>query len=189
MAWNVVWRGTAALLLALPALVGCEAAREIDAAMRRVDVLDRIFEPRPEPAPQLVLQVAPTQPVPWPTPPQGLAKDPLPAPATIEATTVQPGTIEPTSVAPSASIETAALPPVPAAETQTRVDPAVRRASLIRDNPWLTQFWSELNRNEQGRVTRAMQRSGMVVGTGPIPEMWDRMGLTDRVRLVFGQGG
>ena len=181
MAWDVALRGAFVLALVLPAIAGCDAAREIDASMRRIDVLDRIFEPTPEPAPQLVLQVVPAQqPPPRPVPSPGLAKDPEPAPGNIERRA-----LEPAAVAPPASIETAALPPV---EAQARPDPAVRRAALIRDNPWLTQFWSELSPGEQARVTRAMQRSGTVVGTGPIPSSWDRMGLADRVRLVFGDG-
>ena len=157
MAWNSASRAALGLVLLLPVLAACEAAQQIDAAMRRVDVLDRIFAPEPPaPSPQVVLQPAPV---------------------------AQP---EPPPAAPAPSQDRAPVPPEP--EPPARVDPAVRRAALIRDNPWLAQFWAELNRAEQARVTRAMRRSGTVVGEGAIPSAWDRMGLTERVRLVYGNG-
>jgi len=174
MAWNSASRAALGLVLLLPVLAACEAAQQIDAAMRRVDVLDRIFAPEPPaPSPQVVLQPAPVaQPEPPPAAPEpGLAKEPEPPPETLPETLHAAAPVSP-----------------PEPEPPARVDPAVRRAALIRDNPWLAQFWAELNRAEQARVTRALRRSGTVVGEGAIPSAWDRMGLAERVRLVYGNG-
>jgi hypothetical protein len=169
MAWNSASRGAVALVLLLPALAGCQAVHDIDAAMRRVDVLDRVFAPEAPspPPPRVVVRSAPAvRPVPAAAEPE-YPKEPEPLPETLEA------------VAP--------VPPQQP-EAAARVDPGVRRAALIRENPWLTQFWSELDPAEQARVTRAMRRAGRVVGNGAVPPAWDRMGLGERVQLVYGDG-
>jgi hypothetical protein len=58
-------------------------------------------------------------------------------------------------------------------------DPAVRRAALLRQNPWLSRFWSELTPAQQQRVARRL--------TGEdASSRWDRLGLADRVTLLFG---
>jgi hypothetical protein len=59
-------------------------------------------------------------------------------------------------------------------------DPAVRRAALLRQNPWLSRFWSELTQPQQARVARR-------VTEGDPAAAWDRMGLAERVRLIYGE--
>jgi hypothetical protein len=54
---------------------------------------------------------------------------------------------------------------------------------LLRDFPWISGFWAELGASEQARVGRAFARRGMRDG---IEAEWDRMGLPDRVLLLFG---
>lgn len=109
--------------------------------------------------------------VPIPTP--GLAEEP-PLAARPEPTTgLPPGWYVPD---PPAAPET---PP----EAVAQLDPAARIAMLLRHNPWITRFWSELTPAEQGRVTRALARRGT---PGPAPAAWDPMGLADRVALLFG---
>jgi hypothetical protein len=73
--------------------------------------------------------------------------------------------------------------PEAAAELPVVLDPVTRMAVLLRQNPWLTRFWSELTPVEQSRVTRALARRG---APGPAPNSWDPMGLADRVELLFG---
>jgi pyruvate/2-oxoglutarate dehydrogenase complex dihydrolipoamide acyltransferase (E2) component len=169
-AWPVL-----ALLLILP---GCGAVRSAEESLRRIDILDRVFEPSrfrtpsppppAPPAPIITAEALPqagsletgsdTGPSPWVDPPAVPEAPPAAAPAAARA-------VEPAPDRP---------PP----------DPAVRRAALLRQYPWLAQFWGALGTAEQGRVSRAMRRAGSPAGEDA--ERWDRMGLADRVRLVFG---
>ncbi|MGG5819739.1 hypothetical protein [Falsiroseomonas sp. HW251] len=154
-------------LLLLPALMGCSTIGEIDAAMRRVDVLDRVFGAPPPPPPP-----APAPP-PDPGPPKAAEAEPLTEPMNVPTVDVEPA---PAVVAPA---------PAVAAQAPAAADPARRRAALIRDYPWLTRFWAELNAEQQGRVRRALARRG--VSSDPAG-LWDPLGLNERVRLVFGEG-
>ena len=77
---------------------------------------------------------------------------------------------------PPAAPEVSAAQPLP-------LDPAARSAALLRQNPWIARFWSELTPVEQSRVTRALARRG---AAGPVPAAWDPMGLADRLELLFG---
>jgi len=164
-------RRLAALALLLAPLAACQTARDIDAAMRRVDILDRVFEPR-RAAPQPSVVVAAPAAV-QPQVQDGLPKEPEPAAVqTIEvAEPAPPAVAEEPPVQPAA----ASPPPPPAAP----VDPAVRRAALIRQNPWVTRFWGELTSDQRGRVGRRLP--------GDAASAWDRMGLAERVRLLFGE--
>ncbi len=180
MAWNRRrWRG--AVLLLLPALAACETVGNIDAAMRRVDVLDRFFGevPAPEPAPR---------PVAAPRRPQ------------VAAQVQAPREPEPEAVAPALPIvppELPKSPPPPSApEEQVAtagrpappVDPAARRAALLRQNPWIAGFWGQLSTSQKGWATRRMQRGGATLDADSVAAAWDRMGLAERVTLLFGDG-
>ncbi|WP_203073166.1 hypothetical protein [Falsiroseomonas ponticola] len=142
-------RWTLVLLALLPA---CEAAQGVDERLRRIDLLDRVFEPqrfRPSPAP------APTPP---PEPP------PAPEP---EPVAIRPPEAEPAPWFPEPE-------PIPAPA------PAIRTQALLRQQPWLARFWSELTPAQQARVARRLP--------GDSAARWDGMGLTDRVALLFGTG-
>ncbi len=129
-------------LVILALLPACEAAQGIDARLRRIDLLDRVFEParfRPVPAPE-----------------------PVPEPVAIPAP-------DPAPWFPEVEPE-----PVRAA------DPALRTQALLRQQPWVTRFWSELTTAQQARVGRRLP--------GDSAARWDGMGLADRVALLFGTG-
>jgi hypothetical protein len=150
-------------LLLLPCLTGCTTIGDIDAAMRRVDVLDRIFGASPPPAPPVQTAAPPPEPAPF-VEPTALPKDPLPLP-----------------------IEQAELPepPVPQAAP---LAPAARRAALLRQNPWIAGFWGQLTPAQRAWATRRMQRGGATLSADSVAVAWDRMGLAERVRLLFGEG-
>jgi outer membrane biosynthesis protein TonB len=137
-------------------LTGCQVAQNVDAALRRVDVLDRVFEPgrfrTPPPPPEA------------PPEPETLAKAPGPEPEPVQA-----------EAAP-----VTAPAPEPAPEPVQAAAPSA--ATLLRRNPWLSRFWGELTPAQQARVARRMPG-------GASPEAWDRMGLGERVRLVYGVEG
>jgi hypothetical protein len=167
-----------AAVLLLPVLGACQMVSDIDSAMRRVDVLDRVFGSAPAPTqpagPEIVVQPqpAPQEPA-WRTaepaepaemysqiPPE-IPKDPRPP-----------------------TLEAATAAPAPAAAT----DPATRRAALLRQNPWITGFWGQLSTSQKGWVTRRMQRGGATLASDSVAVAWDRMGLAERVQLLFGDG-
>jgi hypothetical protein len=156
----------AVALLLLLALPGCQAAQDLDAALRRVDVLDRVFEPGRfrSPPPQAV---PPAEPEPEPEP---VAKAPEaePLPAAAPADLAMPEVAPVTEPAPAAE-----APPQPVQAAPPSA------ATLLRRNPWLSRFWGELTPAQQARVARRMPG-------GASPEAWDRMGLGERVRLVYG---
>ena len=111
-------------------------------------------------------------------PPRLAAPLPPPEPIPVAAPVIEPGVLPPgwyVPDPPAAPEEPVAPPPAP--------DPEARLASLLRQNPWLVRFWSELTPAEQSRVTRALSRGGQA---GPAPAAWDPMGLRDRVELMFG---
>ena len=114
-----------------------------------------------------------TAPRPLPLPP------PPPPPIPVAAPVIEPGGLPPGWYVPDPPAE----PEEPAAPPAVPPDPTVRLTSLLRQNPWLARFWSELTPAEQTRVTRALARGGRA---GAAPATWDPMGLQDRVELVFG---
>jgi hypothetical protein len=157
-------------------LTGCGP---VDEAMRRVDVLDRVFEPsRFRTPPADAPTDAPTN-APLAGPLGGPPKDPVvvaaPAPEPEASPVLQPSA-EDALVGESAA--------APAAEP-VQVDPAARAAFLVRQNPWISRFWSELGPAEQARVNRAFARRG---ATEAPAAAWDPMGLQERVELLFGRG-
>jgi hypothetical protein len=162
--FRLMMRGLAWLGMVL-ALGGCG----VDAAMRRVDTLDRVFEPERFAAPGPV-----GGPPKDPTP---VAAVPVPEAFVPEPVMPEPGVLPPGWYVPDppAAPEEPASPPDPS--------PAQRTAALLRQNPWIARFWSELTPAEQGRVTRALARRGPATAA---PAAWDPMGLQDRVELLFG---
>jgi hypothetical protein len=64
-------------------------------------------------------------------------------------------------------------------------DPELRAKALVRQFPWITRFWAELRGEERARAERAFRRQGRSEG---FDEAWDRMGLQERVLLLFGPG-
>ncbi|HEV7268843.1 MAG TPA: hypothetical protein VGN83_28645 [Falsiroseomonas sp.] len=168
----------AALLVVLP---GCEAVREVDEAMRRVDVLDRLFEPNrfPPLAPAPPLPSLPPQPAPA-LPPANFATDPAANPAILA---------EPLPSLPPAEPASATGREAPAATAEMApADPALRTAALVRSNPWLTHFWSALSGAQQDRIARRLQAGRAPMLRTEVATAWDRMGLGERVRLVYGDG-
>ncbi len=170
----------AALLLGV--MVG--GCAEMDQAMRRADFLDRVFEPggeRTADAPAVAQPAGPTkEPLPVETGAEvaadgGVAAGGAPAPGELP-----PGWYVPDPPAAPEEPAVAQAAPPPAAAP---VSPAVRTAALLRQNPWISRFWSELTAAEQGRVLRALARRGT---PGPAPAAGDPMGLADRVTLLFG---
>jgi hypothetical protein len=161
-------------LCALLAALLLPACSTIDERLRRIDVLDRVFEPsrfRQPPPPQAVqvMPQLPADPVPAPGAPPVWA-EPVPQPAPVIRTPEPPPII---------------AEPIPDPEPpRPQVDPEVRRNALIRQNPWLARFWGELTPAQQGRVSRAIIRSGRPQSEAA--PSWDRMGLAERTSLVFG---
>lgn len=152
----------AILSLAVPLLAACQVASSVDERLRRIDALDRIFGPEPLP----------------PAPP--VAPPPVEAPpAAVVVPVAEPGPwFEPVGPAPEPA-------PSPAP------DPALRTQFLLRQEPWLSSFWSGLTPPQQQRVERSLRRTEagrQATGEG-FPALWDGMGLSDRVILVFGPGG
>jgi hypothetical protein len=76
----------------------------------------------------------------------------------------------------------AALPSAKPVQTTT---PELRARALMRQFPWITRFWSELQREERARAERAFRRRGQ---TEDFAATWDKMGLQERVLLLFGPG-
>jgi hypothetical protein len=70
-------------------------------------------------------------------------------------------------------------------QVQTTTTPELRARALVREFPWITRFWAELRGEERARAERAFRRRGQ---TGGFDTDWDRMGLQDRVLLLFGPG-
>lgn len=165
------------------------ACAQMDQAMRRMDALDRIFDPgraRTAAAPPAAVQAS------------GPPKDPLPVGTGAEAPAEsgvgaggapRPGELPPgwyvpePPAAPEEPQVVQEASPQPAARAAPPLDPAARTAALLRQNPWISRFWAELTAAEQGRVLRALARRGT---PGPAPAAWDPMGLADRVELLFG---
>jgi hypothetical protein len=154
------------------ALGGCAA----EGGVGRVGQPGRI--PAPASLPDSPAAVLPKDPVPV------IAKMPEAASAAPELAWV-PGTLPPGWYVPEppAAPEEPVAPPAPVA----LADPAQRLAGLLRQNPWLARFWSELTPVEQRRVTRALARRG--AQPPAVPAAWDPMGLQDRVELLFGDRG
>lgn len=64
-------------------------------------------------------------------------------------------------------------------------DPDLRTKALARQFPWITRFWAELRGEERARAERAFRRRGQ---SDDFDVAWDKMGLRDRVLLLFGPG-
>ena len=164
------WLRLGAALLLGAALSACAAQ---DQAQRPADASPRIAQ-RDRARPLTVPRAeAPAATDPAPMPPDAAPEEPPLLARPEPGTGLPPGWYVPDP--PDA--------PEAAAELPVALDPVARIAGLLRQNPWLTRFWSELTPGEQSRVTRALARRG---APGPAPNAWDPMGLADRVELLFG---
>jgi hypothetical protein len=176
--------GVLALLLLAPAVAGCEA-------MERMDYLDRFFEATPRPSPVVAMEPI-TNPTNYTTaagyggqPSNGgtgfvRAMEPISSPADYAAVTERS--------APPASAR--GTEPRPNAVPATGPEAEARTRQLVRLNPWVTRFWMELTPAQQARVERQLNRGNLRLAarqTEPAT-VWDPMGLSDRVGLVFGRG-
>ena len=158
-----------AAMALLPGLAACSGLAEIDAAMRRFE-FGQVFGSA---------RAAPEAPPPGPP-----ALVPI-----LPRVAGPPKEAEPPAEVMDIPIPDAPAPDIvqrPAAPPVARVgDPALRQAALIRTNPWVTRFWAELTQDQQGRVRRAFARRGIAAAPAGL---WDPLGLSDRVRLLFGEG-
>jgi hypothetical protein len=79
--------------------------------------------------------------------------------------------------------------PRPNPAPPSAADPESRTRLLVRQNPWVTRFWMELTPAQQARIERQLHRGNMrlAAGQGEPAAIWDPMGLSDRVGLVFGR--
>lgn len=179
----------------LLALGACAPVSQLDRAMRRVDVLDRVFEPErfrtppprvaepppvapPEAADAAALQQA-SAPGGLPLEPN-LRKDEVPPPF-VPAEPAPLATPLPEPAASRSAALPAEIPFGPSPSVPAPVEgagPPTTEAALRR-NPWLVRFWAELTPNQRRRVAGGLPRESA-------PEAWDRMGLPDRARLLYG---
>ena len=149
------------------------ACTRLDQGMRRADALDRVVEPERGGSPKAPPAEAALGAELAPMPAEGRDELPPLAARPESGTGLPPGWYVPD---PPTAPEVSAAQPLP-------LDPAARSAALLRQNPWIARFWSELTPVEQSRVTRALARRG---AAGPVPAAWDPMGLADRLELLFG---
>lgn len=185
----------APVLVAL-ALGGCEA-------MERMDYLDRFFEeprqtevaaaeqpPTVRPAPR----TAPTGPT-----TSGLTRVAMPPGAADDEGWTTPASsvvaMEPRPNPPVAERAVPAARPrgteAGLAAAETDVAAQSRTHQVVRQNQWLTRFWMELTPEQQARVERQLHRgpTRLASSRSDPAGAWDSMGLSDRVRLLFGRGG
>jgi hypothetical protein len=87
--------------------------------------------------------------------------------------------------APEAEQATGLTAPPAPAESAPRTTPEARTQALLRDFPWISGFWAELAPAERARTERAFARRGE---REELEASWDRMGLWERVVLLFGPG-
>lgn len=177
--------------------------------MERMDYWDRFFEPptlqgpvaamepRPDPAPappvHWTLQPGPVVAMePRPDPPYPLAADRGFQPGSVVAMEPRPNPPpQSASVEGNAQANRVRAPePRPELPAASPADPESRTRLLVRQNPWLTQFWMELTPAQQSRVERQLRRGDVVLAAEKAEPAaaWDSMGLADRAKLVFGNG-
>jgi hypothetical protein len=101
---------------------------------------------------------------------------------TAKGSAVAPRQVEPTPE--SRAPESRTIGPAPRL-VQAAPDPELRARALMRQFPWITRFWAELRGQERARVERAFRRRGQAED---FDVSWDKMGLQDRVLLLFGPG-
>ena len=109
-------------------------------------------------------------------PPPAVVPARAPAPATPAA---RPPVMETPQAEPEPEARLAQAVPDPEARAE------LRAKALVRQFPWITRFWAELRGEERARAERAFRRRGETEG---VDAAWDRMGLHDRVLLLFGPG-
>lgn len=152
--------------------------------MERMDYLDRFFEPKVQTASVAAAEPQWNAAAPWGAesvaqPAPVVAMEPIPNPAPSSATDPTPH---------RASARAAEPRPNPSASSPPQTDMASRARTLVRQNRWLTQFWMELTPEQQTRVQRQLRRGNVQLAAerAEPAAIWDPMGLTDRVNLIFG---
>jgi hypothetical protein len=168
----------ASLLLLAPILAGCEA-------MDRMVFFDQFFEPASRPGPVVAMPpvVSPGD--------YGPATDRAPEPILVRAMEPVANPADYVATGDRAPLPASVRTPEPRPNSlpRTEADAESRTRLLVRQNPWVTRFWMELTPAQQSRIQRQLHRSSLVLtGGGTDAEAeWDRMGLADRVGLVFGK--
>jgi hypothetical protein len=160
---DFLMRSLAAVILLVPAACGRRASREPPPPLTPPQAMMSRQAPVAEP-------LAPG-PVPDPTtglPPGWYVPEPPPM--------AEPGSAPQTGVT---------VPLTPAESVPRRTSPELRTRALLRDFPWISGFWAELAPAERARAERAFARRGERDG---LAARWDRMGLGERVVLLFGAG-
>lgn len=174
-------RVLALLLVAVPALSGCEA-------MDRMDYLDRFFEPAARPGPVVAMDPV-TSPGDYT---QVADRSPQPTSVVAMQPITSPGDYapEPTPDRDAQSASVRAMEPRPNPAPPSAAETEDRTRLLVRENRWLTRFWEELTPDQRALVERRLQRGNMrlAVRNAEPAAAWDPMGLADRVGLVFGRG-
>lgn len=177
-------RALVLLLLLAPVVSGCET-------LERMDYLDRFFEPTPRPFAAAAPIAEPVRNQADPAPPAADWEPPPAAVVSMEPIESPADRWPATERSPQQAVVRAAAPrPDPGASTGA--DGETRTRLLVRQNPWVTRFWMELTPAQRARVERRLLRGGDVrlaseQQTEPA-NVWDPMGLSDRVNLVFGGG-
>lgn len=177
-------RATVVLLLLAPVVSGCET-------LERMDYLDRFFEPAPRPMAAAAAEPARVQ---ADTVPAAADWNPEPAAVVSMEPIETPADRWPAAErGPQQAAVRAAAPRSPDPAAAAGADGEARTRLLVRQNPWVTRFWMELTPAQRARVERRLLR-----GTGDVrlaserqaepANVWDPMGLSDRVGLVFGGG-
>jgi hypothetical protein len=175
-------RASVLLLLFAPVVSGCET-------LERMDYLDRFFEPAPRPfaaaatADPALNQADPALP----------AADSSPQPAAVVSMEPIENPADRWPAAAERSPQQAvvrAAAPRPDPGTPTGADGENRTRLLVRQNPWVTRFWMELTPAQRARVERRLLRDVRLASEQQAEpaNVWDPMGLSDRVSLVFGGG-
>lgn len=148
-----------------------------------MDYFDRFFEPAARPGPVTAMEPIANR-MDWPAAEREYPSSPVVAMEPIPNPVVAAAAAERT---PQPSRTRAVEPnPAPASEA----DAASRTRQLVRQNPWLTQFWMELTPAQQQLVERRLHRGAVRLAAEPAQPaaVWDPMGLSDRAKLIFGDG-
>lgn len=99
------------------------------------------------------------------------------APSTLPPVQAGPGIFaEPLDDLPPSSPPRRAAAPAPA-------DQSGGASAQLRRNPWIARFWSQLSGTQRSQVAGRLQ-----LGQAEAAREWDRMGLGDRLRLLYGEG-
>jgi hypothetical protein len=196
-AWH--WLALGAIALGAAA---CDKNPVVRIGDRHVELPRFMLIPPPRPAPTPPAVVPP--PAVAAAPPGAIAASPAPLPGDF-------GAAEPRSwrgaawdehaperdpVFPDAPAALPSTQPAPGITAEPLDDPAPRPqraaapadraggdAAQLRRNPWIARFWSQLSGAQRSRVAGRLQ-----LDQAAAAREWDRMGLGDRIRLLYAEG-